>query len=194
MRCPKCRNLDTRVIDSRMSEDGKTIRRRRECEKCGARFTTFERMEFVNFIVTKSDGSEEFYDRGKVQRSIEKALYKRQIDRDQIEAMINELESEWAANKKEISSKRIGRDILRKLKDIDEVAFVRFAGIYHNFDDIPGFLRFMSDEFSEQSESIQQSVIKNIPLNLRGIATARPAPGLKKMPPRTGSNGSFPSL
>lgn len=147
MRCPKCKNLDTKVIDSRMTEDGKAIRRRRECEKCEARFTTFERMEFINFMVTKSSNEQEMYDRSKVQRSIGKAIYKRNVDMNHIEQIINELESEWAANKKGITSKRIGKDILHKLKDIDEVAYVRFASIYHNFDDTKHFTQFIQSEF-----------------------------------------------
>lgn len=147
MRCPKCKNLDTKVIDSRISEDGKSIRRRRECEKCESRFTTFERMEFVNFLVTKSTGEEELYDRSKVERSIQKAVYKRNVDHAAIESMINDLESEWAANKKGITSKRIGKDLLRRLKDIDQVAYVRFASIYHNFEDVRQFADFIKSEF-----------------------------------------------
>jgi transcriptional repressor NrdR len=135
------------VIDSRIAEDGKSIRRRRECEKCEARFTTFERMEFINFLVTKTSWLQEMYDRSKVQQSIGKALYKRNVDMNAIELIINELESEWAANKKGITSKRIGRDILRRLKDIDQVAYVRFASIYLNFDDLEHFADFIKSEF-----------------------------------------------
>ncbi len=147
MRCPKCKNLDTKVIDSRIAEDGKSIRRRRECEKCESRFTTFERMEFVNFLVTKSTGEDELYDRSKVERSVQKAVYKRNVDHAAIETMLNDLENEWAANKKGITSKRIGKDILRKLKDIDQVAYVRFASIYHNFEDVKQFAEFIKSEF-----------------------------------------------
>ncbi|MFB0964992.1 MAG: transcriptional regulator NrdR [Patescibacteria group bacterium] len=147
MRCPKCKNLDTKVIDSRIAEDGKSIRRRRECEKCESRFTTFERMEFVNFLVTKSTGEDELYDRSKVERSVQKAVYKRNVDHAAIESMLNDLENEWAANKKGITSKRIGKDILRKLKDIDQVAYVRFASIYHNFEDVKQFAEFIKSEF-----------------------------------------------
>ena len=136
MKCPKCRNLDTRVIDSRTTEDGKAIRRRRECEKCGARFTTFERLEFVSFMVTKSSGELEPYDRTKVVNSMMKALIKRPFDPDKMEDVINTLENEWAQNKQAITSKRIGRDILRKLRDLDEVAFVRYASIYHNHENV----------------------------------------------------------
>ena len=147
MKCPKCQNLDTKVIDSRVSEDGVTIRRRRECEKCAARFTTFERMEFVSFLVTKTNGAKESYDRSKVQRSIMKAFNKRTVDPLRIERLLSELENEWAGNKRGITSKRIGRDILRKLKDIDDVAYVRFASIYHNFEDIQHFIDFIKSEF-----------------------------------------------
>ncbi len=147
MKCPKCKNLDTKVIDSRIAEDGKTIRRRRECEKCWARFTTFERMEFVNFLVTKNNWEKVMYDRNKVQWSILKAFNKRNIDMDKIENMINELENDWASNKKWITSKRIWKDILNKLKYIDEVAYVRFASIYHNFENIKNFMEFIKAEF-----------------------------------------------
>ena len=146
MRCPKCKNLDTKVIDSRMTEDGQSIRRRRECEKCEARFTTFERLEFINFLVTKSTGEKDLYDRTKVQRSILMAFNKRSMDHNQIEQMINELENEWASNKKGITSKRIGKDILHRLKDIDEVAYIRFASVYHNFDTAQDFVNFIKSE------------------------------------------------
>jgi len=146
MRCPKCKNLDTKVIDSRMTEDGQSIRRRRECEKCESRFTTFERLEFINFLVTKSDGSKELYDRSKVQRSILMSFNKRNMEHAQIEQMINELENEWASNKKGITSKRIGKDILHRLRDIDEVAYIRFASVYHNFDSAQDFVNFIKSE------------------------------------------------
>ncbi|MCK9272317.1 transcriptional regulator NrdR [Candidatus Gracilibacteria bacterium] len=147
MKCQKCRNLDTKVIDSRITEDGKSIRRRRECEKCGARFTTFERMEFVNFLVTKNNGEKEMYDRSKLQRSILKSFSKRNIEMDRIEQMINDLESEWASNKKGITSKRIGKDVLNKLKYMDDVAYIRFASIYHNFESVGDFIKFIKIEF-----------------------------------------------
>lgn len=146
MKCPKCRNLDTRVIDSRTTEDGKAIRRRRECEKCGARFTTFERLEFVSFMVTKASGEMEPYNRTKVMNSMRKALTKREFDPEKLEDAINALENEWAQNKQGITSKRMGRDILRKLRDFDEVAFLRYASIYHNHDDVEGFIKFLQDE------------------------------------------------
>ena len=120
---------------------------RRECEKCSARFTTFERMEFVSFMVTKANGNREYYDRSKVQQSILKAFNKRAVDPGDIDSLVNELEAEWASNKKGITSKRIGKDILRRLKDIDEVAYVRFASVYNNFEDINHFVDFIENEF-----------------------------------------------
>jgi transcriptional repressor NrdR len=146
MKCPKCKNLDTKVIDSRSTEDGKAIRRRRECEKCGARFTSFERLEFVSFMVTKSSGESEPYDRTKVVNSMMKALTKRTFNPEKLEDMINNLENEWAQNKQGITSKRIGRDILRKLRDLDEVAFLRYASIYHNHESVKGFIKFLEEE------------------------------------------------
>ncbi len=134
------------MIDSRMTEDGQSIRRRRECEKCESRFTTFERLEFINFLVTKSTGEKDLYDRTKVQRSILMAFNKRNPDHNKIEQIINELENEWASNKKGITSKRIGKDILHRLKDIDDVAYIRFASVYHNFDSAEDFVNFIKSE------------------------------------------------
>lgn len=104
-------------------------------------------MEFISFMVTKASGEKEVYDRSKVQRSILKACNKRLIDPAKIENMINDLETQWAANKKGITSKRIGKDILHALKDIDDVAYIRFASIYHNFDDAEHFVDFIKEEF-----------------------------------------------
>lgn len=149
MRCPKCKNLETRVIDSRLSEDGLSIRRRRVCEKCEARFTTFERMEFVSFFVMKTSGKKELYDRSKVEASILKACNKRNIPPEKIESLINSLEVEWAENKNGITSKRIGKDVLHKLKSIDEVACLRFASVYNHFESHSDFVKFILEEFEE---------------------------------------------
>ena len=152
MRCPKCKNLETRVIDSRLSDDGLSIRRRRECEKCGSRFTTFERMEFVSFFVTKTSGKKELYNRSKLEASILKACNKRNIPPEKIESMLNTLEIEWAENKLGITSKRIGKDVLHKLKDIDEVACLRFASVYNHFESHGDFVKFILEEFEEWSQ------------------------------------------
>ncbi|MBS9784376.1 transcriptional regulator NrdR [Candidatus Gracilibacteria bacterium] len=149
MKCPKCKALDTRVVDSRMADNGRSIRRRRECTACGSRFTTFERLEFVSFMVTKSSGELELYDRDKLEASIMKSLTKRTFDPKQLTDMINALEVQWAANKNAVTSKRIGRDILAKLREFDEIAFLRYASIYHNHESVSGFIEFLQNELKK---------------------------------------------
>lgn len=139
MRCPKCKHEDTKVVDSRETTEGSEIRRRRECEKCDFRFTTFERIETANFIVVKKDGSREPYNREKVQRGIWKACEKRQVTQDQVSALIDKLEAKWIGMGKEIESKQIGEDVMDALKDLDEVAYIRFASVYRHFKDLESF-------------------------------------------------------
>lgn len=138
MKCPKCNNMDTKVIDSRVVENWNTIRRRRECEFCQNRFTTFERRGTTELLVIKKDGEKEIYDRQKLKRSILLSFAKRNIEKEQLENIINNLESQWSSEGSEISSKQIWEDILTHLKEIDPVAYVRFASVYrafNNFDD-----------------------------------------------------------
>ena len=149
MHCPFCNAEDSKVIDSRLAAEGCQIRRRRECEKCEARFTTFERMEFVSFFVNKTSGKKELYNRSKLETSILKACNKRNIPPEKIESMINTLEIEWAENKNGVTSKRIGKDVLHKLKDIDEVACLRFASVYNHFESHSDFVKFILEEFEE---------------------------------------------
>ncbi|OIO52860.1 transcriptional regulator NrdR [Candidatus Peregrinibacteria bacterium CG08_land_8_20_14_0_20_41_10] len=139
MFCPKCKNADTRVLDSRMVDEGKSIRRRRECEKCSHRFTTYERPDFVSFIVVKKDGTREPYNRNKVEEGIWRSCTKRPITQEQINQLLNNLEEKWLTNKKEISSKRIGQDIMEALKKIDQIAYIRFASVYRSFKDVEEF-------------------------------------------------------
>ncbi len=139
MRCPKCKNIETRVIDSRLTDEDKAIRRRRECEKCAHRFTTFERPEFASFIVIKNDGTREPYDRDKLEQGIWRACTKRPVTQEQIASLINGLEEGWAANKKEISTARIGNELMQELKKLDEIAYIRFASVYKKFRDIEEF-------------------------------------------------------
>jgi len=139
MFCPKCKNADTRVLDSRMVDEGKSIRRRRECEKCSHRFTTYERPDFVSFIVVKKDGTREPYNRNKVEEGIWRSCTKRPITQEQINQLLNNLEEKWLTNKKEISSKRIGQDIMETLKKIDQIAYIRFASVYRSFKDVEEF-------------------------------------------------------
>jgi len=135
--------MDTKVIDSRMIEDGQSIRRRRECEFCNNRFTTFERKGFTELMVIKKDGSKEMYDRQKLKRALVLACVKRQMDKEEIENIINNLEAERSTDKNEISSKQIGDDILRTLKTIDPVAYVRFASVYKSFDNLEDFKKYV---------------------------------------------------
>ena len=139
MVCPKCNNKNTRVLDSRETEGHKAVRRRRICEKCDYRFTTFERLETTNFIVVKKDGARESYDREKVQRGIWKACEKRKVTQEQINRILNQLEENWAAKGKEIASKDIGEGIMEALRQLDDVAYIRFASVYRQFKDIESF-------------------------------------------------------
>lgn len=139
MICPKCNYLDTRVLDSRETDGHKSVRRRRECEKCQNRFTTFERVETSNFIVVKKDGTRESYDREKVERGIWKACEKRKVTQDQVTKMINQMEEKWGSMGKEISSRDVGEGIMDALRELDDVAYIRFASVYRQFKDIDSF-------------------------------------------------------
>jgi len=138
MKCPKCNSLETKVIDSRLTDKDKAIRRRRECEKCNLRFTTFERIKVSSLIVVKNDGTREPYDREKLEGGIWKACEKRPVSQAQIDKMLSSLEEAWSA-KKEIPSKGIGNDVMEALKEIDEVAYIRFASVYRHFKDVEDF-------------------------------------------------------
>lgn len=139
MICPKCQQNNTRVLDSRETEGNKAVRRRRECEDCTHRFTTFERLEVTNFLVVKKDGTRENYDREKVEKGIWRACEKRKVTEEQIKKAIDKLEEHWSACGKEIASKEIGEGIMEALKDLDEVAYIRFASVYRQFKDLASF-------------------------------------------------------
>ncbi len=126
-------------MDSREASEGRSIRRRRECEKCGHRFTTFEKVETANFLVVKKDGSRESYDRSKVERGVWKACEKRPVTQEQISEMLNRLEEAWSASGKEVPGDIIGRDVMHALKVIDEVSYIRFASVYRQFKDVETF-------------------------------------------------------
>jgi transcriptional repressor NrdR len=142
MQCPKCKNIETKVIDSRLAEQGKAIRRRRECEKCERRFTTFERMEMSNLMVKKKDGTYEPYSRTKLENGIWAACGKRPVTKLDIDEIINKLEEKWSANKKEVSSQKVGNDVMEVLRKLDHIAYIRFASVYRSFKDV--------DEFKEE--------------------------------------------
>lgn len=140
MRCPACGNPESKVVDSRSSEDGSAIRRRRECLACAHRFTTYERLGDTSLIVTKTDGSSEAYDRNKLMRGLLIACAKRPIMPDQLESLIDSIESELRLkNRSEIGSKQLGDMALIRLEKLDEVAYVRFASVYKDFQSVEEF-------------------------------------------------------
>jgi transcriptional repressor NrdR len=140
MRCPFCAHLESKVIDSRVSSAGDVIRRRRECEACGRRFTSRERVEDVLPVVVKKEGVRQPFDREKVLRGVRLACNKRPVAMERIEKFIDELERELIESEaKEVGSKEIGERVMRKLRELDEVAYVRFASVYRSFRDIEEF-------------------------------------------------------
>ncbi|MCL2139460.1 MAG: transcriptional regulator NrdR [Treponema sp.] len=144
MRCPHCGSIDDKVIESRTLANGEAIRRRRECERCGYRFTSYERTEDNQFMVIKKDNRREPFDREKIQRGIERALEKRPVSRMQIESLVNEIEDETAIagkDSREINSRVIGDLILERLSAIDKVAYIRFASVYRHFETPDEFIR-----------------------------------------------------
>ena len=148
VRCTVCSSPESKVIDSRPSEDGLSIRRRRECLKCGARFTTYERHNETTLIVLKKNRSSEPFDRGKLLRSLMVATKKRDIPPARLEALIDDIEIELRNTlKNEVRSKVLGEMVLERLKTIDEVSYIRFASVYHDFRN--------ADEFREALEGLE---------------------------------------
>ncbi|WP_164668406.1 transcriptional regulator NrdR [Virgibacillus doumboii] len=146
MRCSNCHNKSTKVLDSRPIEDARSIRRRRECEACGFRFTTFERIEEVPLIVVKKDGTRQEFSREKLMRGLIRACEKRPVPLEKTEGIAIEVEKELRnAGVSEIDSNQIGEMVMEQLSDVDEVAYVRFASVYRQFKDITVFL----DELKE---------------------------------------------
>ncbi len=139
MRCPRCKSEDTAVIDSRLAEDGRAIRRRRECGKCEHRFTTFERQELASLIVVKRDGTREPYSRTKLERGIWIACTKRPVSQKDIDKMLSDLEEKWGKNKEEVESSTIGSDVMNALAKLDKVAYIRFASVHREFKDVAEF-------------------------------------------------------
>ncbi|TAL55683.1 MAG: transcriptional repressor NrdR [Nanoarchaeota archaeon] len=140
MKCPYCSNLETKVTDKRDSETGDITRRRRECLKCKKRFTTFERVETINLVVVKKDGKRERFDREKIFLGMLKACEKRPISKDAIDSAVNDIEQKLKSLKTtEIPSRFIGELVMRKLKKLDKVAYIRFASVYRSFTDLESF-------------------------------------------------------
>jgi transcriptional repressor NrdR len=154
MRCPFCSYSESKVIDSRPAEEGATIRRRRECLSCGKRFTTYEIMERMPLLVIKKDGSRQSFDRMKLLGGMIKACEKRPVRVDEIERIADEIEQELQGSlDREVSSERIGELVMNKLKDVDEVAYVRFASVYRQFRDINTFLDELNKLLVEKRSS-----------------------------------------
>jgi transcriptional repressor NrdR len=142
MKCPYCENLETKVIDSRPTEDGHAIRRRRGCERCGKRFTTYEKVEESIIMIIKKDGKREAFDRSKVSNGIIKACEKRPVPMAEIERMTNDIERGLNnLMEKEVKSEFIGELVMDELKKVDEVAYVRFASVYRQFTDVNTFIK-----------------------------------------------------
>ena len=141
MKCPYCGHADTKVIDSRPAEDGGSIRRRRCCDVCGKRFTTYEKVETIPLIIIKKDNNREQYDRSKIEAGILRACYKRPVSADSIKRTIEGIETDiFKLEEKEIPSKLIGEIVMDRLKELDEVAYVRFASVYREFKDVNTFM------------------------------------------------------
>ena len=141
MRCPFCSHTHGKVVDSRSSKDGDAIRRRRECLKCGRRFTTYERIEEVAQMVIKKDGRRENFDRWKLKSGILKAVEKRAVALEQVDALIDEIERElFNTTEHEVTTHDLGESVMGKLKLLDEVAYVRFASVYRQFKDLNEFM------------------------------------------------------
>lgn len=141
MKCPYCGAEDTKVIDSRPADDNAAIRRRRQCESCRKRFTTYEKLETMPLMVIKKDNSREAYERAKIEDGIIHSCHKRPVSTQQISAMIDEIENEiFTLAEKEIPTTVIGEKVMNHLKDLDEVAYVRFASVYREFKDVNTFV------------------------------------------------------
>lgn len=141
MKCPFCNAEDTKVIDSRPADDNASIRRRRQCEQCGKRFTTYEKLETLPLMVIKKDETREPYDRAKIEAGIVTSCHKRPVSVEQISRVIDEIENEvFSLGDKEVPTSVIGEKVMVKLKGLDEVAYVRFASVYREFKDVKTFM------------------------------------------------------
>ncbi|MBO5389960.1 MAG: transcriptional repressor NrdR [Lachnospiraceae bacterium] len=146
MKCPFCGDDNTRVIDSRPADDNEAIRRRRQCDECGKRFTTYEKVETIPLIVIKKDKNRETYDRAKIESGVVRSCHKRPVSVNQIEDCIDNIENKiFTLEVKEIESKKIGEIVMDEIKNLDQVAYVRFASVYREFKDANTFM----DELKE---------------------------------------------
>lgn len=153
MKCPFCNYGDTKVIDSRAQDDNSVIRRRRMCEKCGKRFTTYERMDLIPITVIKRDGTREIFDKVKLQNGIMKSCNKRPVTADQITKLVDDIENTLiGSGEREVDSATLGNMVIDRLKELDEVAYVRFASVYRQFKDIESFIDELEKMRHEKTE------------------------------------------
>ena len=146
MRCPFCGHIEDKVVDSREAKDGDSIRRRRECLECGRRFTSYELIDQIPYMVVKKDGKRESFDRNKVLTGLMRASEKRPISMTQLETIVDEIEKELQdSSDRELSTSEIGKIIMRRLKALDKVAYVRFASVYLEFEDVSAFMTELKD-------------------------------------------------
>ena len=151
MKCPFCSHENTRVIDSRPAEDNNSIRRRRVCDECGKRFTTYEKIETIPLIIIKKDNNREAYDRAKIEAGVLRACHKRPVSAQQITTLVDEVENEiFNREEREIPSGTIGELVMNKLKDLDAVAYVRFASVYREFKDVNTFMDELKSVLKEK--------------------------------------------
>lgn len=157
MRCPFCKSAETKVTDSRATDDGKAIRRRRECQRCGRRFTTYEMVEEVPLVVIKRNGQRELFDRNKILNGLLRACNKRMVSRQQLEDIVVDVERKIRNTLvQEVSSEKIGELVLDELRNVDEVAYIRFASVYRQFADLDSFMaelkRLMGHKEQQKTE------------------------------------------
>ena len=154
MKCPFCSHENTRVIDSRPAEDNKSIRRRRVCDECGKRFTTYEKIETIPLIIIKKDNNREAYDRSKIEAGVLRACHKRPVSAQQITTLVDEVENEiFNREEREIPSGTIGELVMNKLKDLDAVAYVRFASVYREFKDVNTFMDELKSVLNDKNHN-----------------------------------------
>lgn len=155
MRCPYCGHLEDKVVDSREAKDGDAIRRRRECLECGRRFTSYERIDEIPYMVVKKDGRRETFDRNKIMSGLMRACEKRPISTAQLETIVDEVEKEVQDSlDREVSTSEIGKIIMRRLKSLDKVAYVRFASVYLEFEDVSAFMTELKALVDSRSRTV----------------------------------------
>ena len=154
MKCPFCSHENTRVIDSRPAEDNNSIRSRRVCDECGNRFTTYEKIETIPLIIIKKDNNREAYDRAKIEAGVLRACHKRPVSAQQITTLVDEVENEiFNREEREIPSGTIGELVMNKLKDLDAVAYVRFASVYREFKDVNTFMDELKSVLNDKNHN-----------------------------------------